>query len=39
MAPWTDAGELDDRRAISDDNRSGYSSGQSQLAMDDKVCA
>jgi hypothetical protein len=39
IAPWTESGELDERRLISDDNRSGYSSGQSELAMVERVRA
>jgi hypothetical protein len=39
MAPWTESGELEDRRVISDDKRSGYSSGQSEFAMVERVRA
>lgn len=36
-APWTESGELDDRRAMRLFSNSGYSSGQSQLAIEDSV--
>jgi hypothetical protein len=39
MAPCTESRELDERRLINDDNRSGYSSGQSELATVERVRA
>jgi len=39
MDPWTASRELEDMRWIRESRRSGYSSGQSQLAIDDSVWA
>lgn len=39
IAPCTESGEFEDNRPIKEVNRSGYSSGQSQLAIVDNVCA
>lgn len=39
IAPCTESGDPDDRRPINDVNRSGYSSGQSQFAIEESVCA
>lgn len=39
MAPWTEAGEFVLRSAMRESRRSGYSSGQSQFATRDRVCA
>ena len=38
IAPCTESGELD-RSRMSEDSSSGYSSGQSELAMEERVCA
>ena len=39
IAPCTDSGEFEEIRLISDVRSSGYSSGQSQFAIWDIVCA
>jgi hypothetical protein len=39
IAPCTAAGELVERSAMSAVSRSGYSSGQSQFAISEMVCA
>lgn len=39
IAPWTESGEPDERRPIKESRSSGYSSGQSQFAIEERVCA
>ena len=39
IAPCTESGESEDRRVIREVNKSGYSSGQSQFAMEEMVWA
>jgi len=39
IAPWTESGEPDESNPIKDVSRSGYSSGQSELAITDRTCA
>lgn len=39
MAPCTESDDPEERRPIKEDKRSGYSSGQSLLAIEERVCA
>jgi hypothetical protein len=39
IAPCTESGEPEERRPIKEVRRSGYSSGQSLLAIEERVCA